>query len=65
MERRKSTGIEVSKKVFIIGLIGVLHLFSDPTEIGRPFDWKAQIVGAVLLGVAWLIHYLETHYEEE
>ena len=61
---RKSTSIEVSKKVFIIGLIGVLHLFSDPTEIGRPFDWKAQILGAILVGVAYMIHYLETHPKE-
>lgn len=61
----KNTGIDISLKVFIIGFIGILCLFSDPTEIGREWNWHGQIVGAVLLGVAWLIHYLETHQTEE
>lgn len=57
--------IDVSLKVFIIGLIGILCLFSDPTEVGREWDWHGQIAGGAILFVAWVIHKLETQDEEE
>ena len=55
--------INVSTKVFVIGFMGVLCLFSDPTEVGREWDWTAQIVGVVIIAVAYAIHYFETHPE--